>query len=304
MNTNTKYLSLTWDTNKLQKKIPQAFELSAFLDGIASEAVFQYEKGEIKGKTHIQGTFTLEGPRMSKKETLNAFRKRFVNVSGLTLSPVYDKLAISAYVTKPEGRIAGPFYAGKNEVNNMEMRNSDLREWQRNLFEILTSDELPALKDRKVIWIQDECGNTGKSWFQKWLRLGQKELVVRGLPITSVDRLLSAVNILSKKVNVDAYTIDFTRTKGEEQSYKDLFSAVEQIKNGSCLDCMYGKYNESYFKPPLVMIFTNNRIEDFRSYLSDDRWVIYTLVKHDSGGVALKEESLRSRDWFEDFSKE
>jgi hypothetical protein len=276
MNKETKYWSLTWDTNIKQRKLPNEEVLLSFFDKVADECVFQFEKGKTKGKLHIQGVFTLLGPRQSKKNTLELFQKKFKNIAGLTISPVYDKIAIKAYVTKEQGRVKGPFYGGKMEMYDQEMAKMKLRQWQKELFEILTGEDQKMLRDRKVIWIQD-AGNTGKSWFQKWLRIGQRKLTVRALPVSRVDRLISAVAILSKTVKVDVYTIDLTRTKGEEQSYKDLFSVVEQIKNGHVVDVMYGKYNEAIFQPPMIIIFTNNKIEEFEHFLSPDRWVTYSV---------------------------
>lgn len=281
MNTNTKYWSLTWQPNKLQKKIPGELDLIELFNRISEEAKFQYERGSEKGKIHIQGVFTLAGPRQSRTKTLELFKQRFKNISGLTLTPVYDKVAINAYCEKQEGRVKGPFYAGKKEFYNMDVANSKLRNWQQQLFDLLRSEELSKLKDRKVIWIQDDTGGTGKSWFQKWLRLGQKELVVRSLPVSSVDRLMSAVFIIQREVKVDTYCIDLTRTQGEDQSYKDLFASIEQIKNGWVIDVMYGKFHEAYFNPPAVIIFTNNKIEDFRHYLSEDRWKVYNIDKQE-----------------------
>jgi peptidyl-tRNA hydrolase len=212
----------------------------------------------------------------------------FKNVAGLTLSPVYDSVAIKSYVTKDEGRVKGPFYGGKKEMHDIQMAESKLRKWQEQLFNIITGEQQEMLKDRKVIWVQDECGNTGKSWFQKWLRIGQKKMVVRSLPVSSVDRLISAVNIINKTHKVDAFTIDLTRTHGKDQSYKDLFSTIEQIKNGYVIDVMYGKYNEAIFKPPLVIIFTNNNINDFMHFLSEDRWKVFNI----SSKQILKEKHV------------
>lgn len=277
MHTNTKYWSLTWETNAKQKKIPQESELKQFLDRICDNACFQYELGSEKQKEHIQGSLTLNGVRLSKKATLELFQQRFKNISGLTLKPVYDKVAIQAYVTKPEGRVKGPFYAGKKELFDMNTSTNKLRDWQSDLYNLLTSEHINELKDRKVIWIQDTCGNTGKSWFQKYLRIGQKEIVARSLPVSSVDRLMSAVHIINREQHVDVYNIDLTRTQGEDQSFKDLFSAIEQIKNGSVIDVMYGKYNEAYFPAPVVIIYTNLKIEDYRNYLSEDRWKVYII---------------------------
>lgn len=291
MHTNTKYWSVTWDTNISQKKIPEEFALKEFLNQICSEACFQYEIGSEKGKLHIQGAFTLEGPRMSKTATLNLFKSRFKNIIGLTLKPVYSRLAIQAYVTKPEGRVKGPFYAGKNELHDLGFSKMQLRKWQQQLYDLLISEELPRLKDRKVIWVQNRQGNSGKSWFQKWLRIGQKEIVVRSLPVDGVDRIMSAVNIITKKTKVDVLCYDLTRTQGENQSFKDLFSTIEQIKNGYVIDCMYGKYNESYFEPPVVIIFTNEDISNFRHYLSEDRWLVLTLATFGEDDFELQEQT-------------
>lgn len=258
-----------------------------FLNKHCSDAIFQYEKGTLREKLHIQGKMTYAGPRTSKVAFLNLFKKHFDNIGGLTISPVRNKEGLEDYVMKSEGRVKGPFFLGnKNIKQQFSMKQSKLRAWQQDLYQMLLSDKLPEYKDRKVFWIEDITGNTGKSWFQKWLRLGQTELVIRNLPVSNVDRLMSAVHIINKTLDVDVYCIDLTRTKGEDQSYKDLFSAIEQIKNGSVIDLMYGKYNESYFEPPVILIFTNNTLfnaespqNDFSHYLSEDRWIHLLIMK-------------------------
>jgi hypothetical protein len=292
VHSNTKYWSLTWDTNVKQKQLPSEDALLGFFDKHAEDCLFQFEKGDKRQKLHIQGVFTLLGSRQSKLSVLHLFQKTFKNVHGLTLSPVYDRMAINAYVTKERGRVKGPFYGGRLNMHQLEMSTATLQEWQQTLFDILIGEEQSSLRDRKVLWVQDSHGNTGKSWFQKWLRLGQKQLTTRALPISSVGRLLSAVNILHRKVQVDAFTIDLPRTNGEDQSYKDLFSAIEQIKNGYVVDTMYGKYNEALFTPPMIIIFTNEDFKSFEHYLSADRWQPYLIgpskdlftVNRDSGG--------------------
>ena len=277
IHTNTKFWSFTWGTNKKQKKLPTEDQLLSFFGRVADDCVFQYEKGSKMKKIHIQGTFTLNGPRQSKTRVLGLFDKTFRNIGGLTLSPVYDSLAIRAYVTKSEGRVKGPFYGGKKEMYDERFASSKLRKWQKELFEIITGDHKDYLKDRKVIWVQDPEGNTGKSWFQKWLVIGQKKLLVRPLPVSSVDRLFSAIFILNKTHKVDAYTINLTRTMGDEQSYNDLFGAIEQIKDGMVVDSMFGKYNLTIFDPPMVLIFSNKKFKDFCDYESGDRWEVFTI---------------------------
>jgi hypothetical protein len=70
VHTNTKFWSLTWDTNIKQKKLPNEEALLSFFDRVADECVFQYEKGAQKKKEHVQGVFTLSGPRQSKTNVL------------------------------------------------------------------------------------------------------------------------------------------------------------------------------------------------------------------------------------------
>lgn len=57
---NTKYWSLTWETNIFQKTIPDEHELLCFLRKHCSDAIFQYEKGTLKEKLHIQGRLPVQ----------------------------------------------------------------------------------------------------------------------------------------------------------------------------------------------------------------------------------------------------
>lgn len=118
----------------------------------------------------------------------------------------------------------------------------------------------------------NKTGGAGKSKFVKWLRISQKEIVLRKLPVSSVDRLTSAVFIISKTVNIDLYKIDLPRTISENISLPDLFHTLEEIKNGFIVDTMYGRYNERIFEAPQIVIFTNISFEKLRKYMSPDRF--------------------------------
>ena len=270
----------TWCTNKDQKKLPTIQQLQRFFDYNCTTAVMQLEKGEKAGKEHFQGRFTLKGPRLTKKKLLEIFKERLKNISGLTLSQEFDSIASNSYVTKVKTRIDGPWYFGSEEMYNAEIAAANLRPWQQQLYNHLTrvrnmSKEHAVAKeinDRTIYWVRDTRGCTGKSFFQKWLKTGQKTLVCNKLPVSSVDRLLSAVCKINKKNVPDVYMINLTRTQGEDQSYKDLFAAVEDIKDGYIVDVMYGNYNESIFDPPLIVIFSNFELNEFAKYLSVDRW--------------------------------
>ena len=129
---------------------------------------------------------------------MKLFEDYFKNVSGLTLQKAHDKDAVFKYVTKSETRVEGPFYCGKKENYSEEYVSMILRKWQKELFEfIVTNKTNRVIRERKIIWIEDNLGCTGKSKFQKWLRLGQRDIIARKLPVSSVERLISAVTKLT-----------------------------------------------------------------------------------------------------------
>lgn len=279
MNTQTKNWFFSWQTNVLQKKLPKVQEVQNFLDHCSDNAVFQLEKGEKQGIEHYQGVFRLSGPRQSKPYVLNLFKTRFQNVHGLTVSICHSYTSSAEYCSKPETRVSGPYYCGAKENYDIKTSNMTLKNWQNDLFVFLQIVNLaPEFKNRIVITVEDSIGNTGKSWFLKWLRTGQRKLTSRKLPVSSVDRLISAVSKINLTDKVDLFTINLTRSKGTEQSYKDLFSAMEDIKDGYIVDVMYGNYVESVFTPPLMVIFTNLDMNEYVECLSQDRWLRLRIV--------------------------
>lgn len=297
---NTKYWCFTWDTNIDQKKLPGIDVLRRFLDRISETAVFQEEKGAIAYKIHYQGCLTLVGSRQSKKTLLELFKSTFKNVSGLTLSKVYDKDAILKYTTKSETRISGPYYCGTLNLQSEEYTNMKLRNWQRDLYELVlsikneTHPNHKLFRDRYIIWVSDPKGGSGKSEFIKWLATGQNLIETRKLPIDSVDRLISAVCSVTQTKKVDLFIIDDTRTKGKDTTFDDMFEAIETIKNGHVVSCMYGKYTQSLFKRPIFIFFTNRDIRDFLTKLSMDRWYPMLIqnneiISTNVSGVALSE---------------
>ena len=274
---HTRIWSITWETNISQKRLPPIEKLKAFLDYNASEAIFQVEKGSKKNKKHYQGIFILDGARTSKTGVLKLFAGQFKNTSGLSISPVFDKLALTKYVTKKETRISGPYYCGRQEQYDEEFAKMILSDWQKKIYNGMCSEDSDKLRGRHLISIHDTLGKSGKSQFVKWLRTGQKKLKMRKLPFASVQQLNSAICKITKNNEIDLVVIDLTRSQGKDQSFTDLFSALEDIINGYVVDVMYGGYNEALFKPPMVMLLTNYRFQEVYKYMSHDRWIPFVL---------------------------
>ena len=144
INRNTKHWFFTWETNISQKQLPNKHKLNLF----------------------------------SKISLLKLFEDYFKNVSGLTLQKAHDKDAVFKYVTKSETRVEGPFYCGKKEKFDVKMSMISLLDWQLDLYNYLKSKlNDKNFRGRKVIWLEDFKGNTGKSTLLKWLRIGQKEII-------------------------------------------------------------------------------------------------------------------------------
>ena len=88
----------------------------------------------------------------------------------------------------------------------------------------------------------------------------------------SVDRLIHAVTEISKHEKVDVFMIDDTRTQGEKTSFKNMFEAIERIKNGHVVSTMYGRYAEVIYNRPQIVFFTNREVFGYLKNLSRDRW--------------------------------
>lgn len=274
MHNNTKYWAFTWETNVSQKQLPPEVKLKRFLNRITDYCVFQLECGTVANKNHYQGAFVLSGTRVSKKQLLDLFQQTFRNVSGLTLSKIYDKKAAMEYASKQDTRVKGPFYVGQKEKFSEKFAAMILRPWQKQLYEfVLANRENPVIRERKIIWIEDNLGCTGKSKFQKWLRLGQKSISARKLPVSTVERLISAVTKLTQQEVIDLLMINLTKSRGQDQSMPDMFATIEDVKDGFIVDTMYGKYSEAIFDPPIIMIFTNEKLDDHLVSLSPDWWL-------------------------------
>jgi hypothetical protein len=268
----------TWNFDE-DHGLPPAYVIQTKLDDIASEAVFQLEKGEQAGRHHYQGRFVLKGPRMGKRALLKLFDEIFYTKQ-LTLIPElsYDS---TSYCEKSETRLKGPWYAGLHSYKILkEEKVMTLRNWQEQLLKLMTGPLRSMLEDRKVIWIEDPEGGNGKSTFIKYLALNEKKtgLAVEKMPFDRPDRIRSSVIKLSKKKDVDVYMFDFTRTQGEETSFKDLFEVIEEIKNGYIVDVMYGNFNKAFPKDSIVIIFTNENVNHNVKHLSIDRWEPFRIL--------------------------
>ena len=71
--------------------------------------------------------------------------------------------------------------------------------------------------------------------------------------------------------------VDLPRVRGSDERQHELFSALEEIKNGWVESPMYGKAAELLMEPPHIWIFSNELPNI--SMCSLDRWHIWHLYE-------------------------
>ena len=284
----------TWNSDDMNG-LPNRQNLVDKLNEIVVKGVFQRERGLKTGRPHYQGRFELKGSRLGKKRLLEIFSE-ICETKNLTLEPevLYDS---TKYCTKSSTRDQGPWFVGADSyVQKMTPMELKLKMWQNQLIDELRLLEHSEHRDRKVIWVQDITGGAGKSTFSKYLSFGQKEWQVKKLPLDKPDRIRMAVCKLVLKENVDIFTFDFTRTRGEDTSMHDLFQVIEEIKNGHVVSVMYGNPLEVAMTSPHIIIFTNEKLKDYKHYLSDDRWQPYSLCP--DGDLSVMNWDYEYKDYF------
>ncbi len=112
--------------------------------------------------------------------------------------------------------------------------------------------------DRKITWVTDYKGGTGKSTFCKWLH------IVKGAQMMPMRT--KAVNFLYK--GAEYVCFDIVRTIDEKTV---SYQAIEETKDGYMASDKY-EGREMLFKPPKVIVMSNFYPEVYK--MTMDRWDI------------------------------
>ncbi len=249
-------------------------------DEFAQSWVFQKERGATSGKEHFQCRWITHEP-LYKESLLVVLEARGIERKYVSFRPEscnsIKQGGLAFYCMKDETRIEGPWhddtyrppkrrktYAGE-DLACME----NPRPFQARIIELLDRD----WDDRHIYWWCDAAGGAGKSKLLKWLRF--KGYDMARVPMGTATQIKTAVIDLGVR---NAYLVDLPRVQGKEESIRDLFSALEEIKNGWVVSAMYGKPGELLMKPPHLHIFSNELPNPHVSSL--DRWLIFSLI-HD-----------------------
>lgn len=269
----------TWNASNLTNTqgMPDRQLLCKFLNERGWLWVFQHEIGDKNGRHHYQGRLNVM-KRMCKGPILGMFEGGGFDITNLTVLPESNNsLKVEGgafYCTKPnrvEGPWADPSWLPPRIIPEYEGEDvqcvSDNPTPMQKLF-IQTVTETVA-DDRYLIWMCNFSGNSGKTKAQKLLDF--KNLGY-GIPMGTATQIKTAV-CLAKAYKI--YFCNIPKVSGSQESQKDLFSAIESIKDGYVRSAMYGKDHRLFMKCPHVWIFSNE-LPDF-NHASPDRWKVYML---------------------------
>lgn len=138
-----------------------------------------------------------------------------------------------------------------------------LREWQQRLVDIVVEPPCP----RKVYWLWDSAGNTGKSFMARYLMAWHDATI---FTCGKVADLAYAYNL--ERVVV----IDLARTSVDKMDH--WYQFIESLKNGVLFSPKY-ESGTKLFPAPHVIVFANfvpDEDERVRK-LSADRWMIVEI---------------------------
>lgn len=253
-----------WAFTLSYNKTPDRKILHAWLTQHCRMFVYQLEVGDT-GYKHWQGRFALSKKRRKSEIT---FKLLSDDLKTMELSPEVTLNDTDFYVTKTDTRESGP-WSNKDEeelelTEDVLHLHNNLFRWQENVIHIAKTKDWRAIH---FIW--DEMGNIGKSTLLKYMRCKKVARILP--PMTNQEDIMAAVCDMPTS---RCYVIDMPRSMPKEKLYH-MYAGIETIKGGYAYD-KRNHFKEKVFTSPNIIVFAN-MMPKF-AYLSNDRWVIWTIM--------------------------
>lgn len=232
-----------------------------FLAENCDDFIFQLERGLIKHELHYQGWIKVD-PKIRSKTLAVDWNPHFPGVE-ISEASNSGNVALKTYVMKPETRVAGPWgkrpiYTGANDLACMVKPNG----FQQTIIDIIAGDP----DDRKIHYLFEPTGGVGKSKLTKFLCFKK---IAKKIPMGNATQLKT---FICHAGPARCYLIDIPRTTGTTEKLADLYSAIEEVKNGFVQSPMYGKMHELFMDPPHIFVFSNAKPNIYA--MSRDKWKI------------------------------
>lgn len=168
-----------------------------------------------------------------------------------------------------------------------EARAVVLRPWQQDIYDLCKSG---SDGDRRITWVHDFDGNSGKSALTRVIKHTMPELNI--LTYADTGRVGDLALPLSKYCETlgagpDIVIFDVSRAREDNST---LYTFMEQLKNGEVLSTKYVS-RQVTIMPPRIIVFAN-----FYPNLdgcSLDRWCIKNVVLDSEGEYRLQRISVK-----------
>lgn len=238
--------------------------------------IFQLERGKECGRLHFQGNSNVN--TKIRSTTYRTLLNDYLPGIYVEATSKVGRGKAAFYCMKADTRVAGPWsdepiYLGQDLPTT-------LYPWQTDLLNICQG----PWESRKIYWIFDEQGNTGKSAFAKYMAYHHD------VPGYIHAKASDVLNMVCKEPHKKAYIFDLSRTSGHEHHMDDVYMAIETIKNGNVLNTKY-ETKRIMMMPPHIIVFSNKYPDT--SALSGDRWIIKTILNGN-----LTDPPPRVNTWF------
>lgn len=277
--------------------LPSPEDLTRALERVSDKFVFQLEETPSTGVKHYQGCLVTRIRKRHRTLLVELCADAQVDLHQLTLDRMLGSWEQSVeYCSKEDSRVDGETYLSpllreeeevKYKGNDLQVfKNGDFYPWQKDLLDFIFEDGTFVIKDsssRQVVWIEDLQGNSGKSIFTKYLCFNNANITK--LAFGSGSQMRAAVVEEGAK---RCYLIDIPRTLCNDDHKNNIYSVIEDCKNGFVKSSMYGKPRTLFFEPPIVIIFSNMQCPIDK--LSVDRWKIFSIINNKL--ISLDDERL------------
>lgn len=219
---------------------------------------FQQERGEKTGFIHFQGRVSL---KVKCRKPFKLFNAHWSVTSGSNMDNDF-------YVCKEETRIDGPWsdktYSKPMYIPRQVKEHETFLPWQATAVDMSENWD-----PRSINVIFDPTGNNGKSYFAMWMLTHGK-----GRIVPFINNCKDLMRMVCDLPISNCYIIDIPRSI-KKTELRGLFAGIEMIKNGYAFDDRY-TFKEITFDSPTIWVFVNKLPK--LSYLSADRWKVYSIV--------------------------
>lgn len=251
-----------------QKGVPLATKakLLEVFKKLCDRYEFQHERGKVDGYEHFQCGVSFK-EKVRKPDLL-------LGVWGVYASRMSNKGERGAfeYGAKDDTRVDGPWSSRDITPPRDLLRVEKLRPWQQHVVNDC-KEWCTAGNGRTVNVIVDVMGGNGKSMLKRWM-LWKK--IAYPIPMFNVsEKMMQCVMArIKESPKENAFIMDIPRTCRDVQKSADIWSAIEQIKDGVCYDWRY-KSEQIMFDQPKLWVFTNEMPP--KKSLSEDRWCTWLI---------------------------